>query len=221
MKLRNNLKISSFTGYFFKNLWRYYEKIYLFRHGETDWNVLHKMQGSKDIELNENGIQQAKQNAEFLKDFGIEYIYSSPLKRAFITGKILADKIGVEIEVANDLIEANFGKYEGVEKSKIKEDFGEENYENFFHSMEGLDISFPLGEKNGDMRNRIVNAVKNICKTTKYNTVAVASRGCVLREFLRALDFEDDSGLKNCEVVEAEFDDDELRIVGRIKNNLL
>ena len=193
------------------------KKIYLFRHGETDWNVLHKMQGSKDIELNENGIQQAKQNAEFLKDFGIEYIYSSPLKRAYVTGKFLADKVGIGIEIVDDLIEANFGKYEGVEKSKIKEDFSEENYEKFFHSREGLDISFPLGEKKGDMRNRIVNAVKNICKTTKYNTIAVVTHGCVLREFLRALDFEDDSGLKNCEVVEAEFEGDELKVVKRIK----
>ena len=70
------------------------------------------------------------------------------------------------------------------------------------------------------MRNRIVNAVKNICKTTKYNTIAIASHGCVLREFLRALDFEDDSGLKNCEVIEAEFKDDKLNIIRRIKNNL-
>lgn len=195
------------------------KKIYLFRHGETDWNVLQKMQGSKDIELNEKGIQQAKQNAEFLKDFGIEHIYSSPLKRAYITGKTLADKIGVNIEIVDDLIEANFGKYEGMEKSKIKEEFGEENYEKFFHSRGNLKLSFPDGETKGEIRNRIFNAVNNICKTTTYNIIAIASHGFVLREFLRALDFEDDSGLKNCEVIEAEFKSGEIKIISRIKTN--
>lgn len=193
------------------------KKIYLFRHGETDWNVLHKMQGSKDIELNENGIQQAKQNAEFLKDFGIEYIYSSPLKRAYVTGEILAEKIGIGIEIVDDLIEANFGKYEGMEKSKIKEEFGEENYEKFFHSRGNLELSFPDGETKGEIRNRIFNAVNSICKTTKYNTIAIASHGFILREFLRALNFDDDSGLKNCEVIEAEFENNELKVIKRIK----
>ena len=193
------------------------KKIYLFRHGETDWNVLQKMQGSKDIELNEKGIQQAKQNAEFLKDFGIEHIYSSPLKRAYITGKTLADKIGVDIEIVDDLIEANFGKYEGMEKPKAKEEMGEENYENFSYSRGGLELSFPDGETKGEIRNRIFNAVNSICKTTKYNTIAIASHGFILREFLRALNFDDDSGLKNCEVIEAEFENNELKVIKRIK----
>ena len=193
------------------------KKIYLFRHGETDWNKANRIQCSVDTELNEKGIQQAKQNAEFLKNFGIEHIYSSPLKRAYITGKTLADKIGVNIEIVDNLAEAKGGKYEGMEKSKIKEEFGEENYEKFFHSRGNLELSFPDGETKGEIRNRIFNAVNNICKTTKYNTIAIASHGFILREFLRALNFDDDSGLKNCEVIEAEFENNELKVIKRIK----
>ena len=69
------------------------KKIYLFRHGETDWNVKNVIQCTKDTELNENGIKQAEKNAEKLKDFGIEIVFSSPLKRAYKTSEILAKKI--------------------------------------------------------------------------------------------------------------------------------
>ncbi|MDD2840538.1 MAG: histidine phosphatase family protein [Rickettsiales bacterium] len=54
------------------------KKLYLFRHGETDWNKEGRCQYSIDIELNETGLQQAKENAKFLQNLGIKHIYSSP-----------------------------------------------------------------------------------------------------------------------------------------------
>ena len=193
------------------------KKLYLFRHGETDWNKDSRIQCSIDIELNEKGLEQARQNAEFLKDKGIQHIYASPLRRAYKTGEILAKLINVDIEIYDDLREMNGGRYEGMVKSDLKMDFGEENYEMFSHSRnEGMDLSFPDGETKRQVRNRIINAVVDIAKTTPYNIIGIASHGFVLRELLRGLDFEDDSGLKNCEVIEAEFDNGNLKIVRRI-----
>lgn len=198
------------------------KKIYLFRHGETDWNREGRIQCSMDIELNATGLQQAKQNAEFLKDKGIQHIYSSPLKRAYKTGKILADLIDVDIEIYDDLREMNGGRYEGMLKSDYKKDFGEDNYEIFHHSRDGgMDLSLPEGETKREIRNRIVNAVDKIAKMTTYGTIGIASHGFVLKEFLRGLDFEDDSLLDNCETIEAEFDGKNLKVVKRIKNTLV
>ena len=93
--------------------------LYIFRHGETDWNKEGKMQYWTDIELNETGLQQATKNAEILKDKNIQHIYSSPLKRAYKTATILAPQKAKEIVVDERLIEMSFGEFERKTLSEI------------------------------------------------------------------------------------------------------
>lgn len=57
-------------------------KLLLTRHGQTDWNIALKIQGTTDIELNETGIKQAEETREKLKSENIDVIITSPLKRA-------------------------------------------------------------------------------------------------------------------------------------------
>ena len=64
-------------------------KVYLIRHGETDWNSVRKLQGQTDIRLNDYGIELAKLTAEGLKDVDFDLIYSSPLIRAVETAEII------------------------------------------------------------------------------------------------------------------------------------
>jgi broad specificity phosphatase PhoE len=198
-------------------------KIYLFRHGETDWNVIGRIQCSTDIPLNAKGLEQAEQNAESLKDKGIEHIYSSPLQRAKKTAEILADKIGVKVEINKDLREMDGGKWEGKLKKEIIELFGknengELKYEIFSHTRsKGMDYGYEGGETKEQVQKRIANCIFNICKTTPYKVIGVASHGFTLRELIRTTDFEDDSGLSNCEIIEAEFDNNKIKILKRIK----
>ena len=63
-------------------------KIYLIRHGETDWNHELRFQGREDIPLNKAGIGQAEACGAALADAGLQAVYASPLKRAELTGKI-------------------------------------------------------------------------------------------------------------------------------------
>lgn len=58
--------------------------VYVTRHGETEWNVAKRMQGRKNSTLTENGILQAKQLGERMKDLSIHAVYSSPRKEPFI-----------------------------------------------------------------------------------------------------------------------------------------
>lgn len=95
-------------------------KIYVTRHGQTDWNLEGKTQGRVDIELNEVGIKQAKQTKEKLKNIDIELIICSPLKRAKKTAEIINEGRNIPIIYDEEIMERDFGEFEG-EKIKFDE----------------------------------------------------------------------------------------------------
>ncbi|WP_418390600.1 histidine phosphatase family protein, partial [[Clostridium] scindens] len=64
-------------------------RIYLVRHGETDWNIVRKLQGRTDIPLNEKGIKAAQKTGEALRNVPFTRAFSSPLKRAMDTAKLI------------------------------------------------------------------------------------------------------------------------------------
>lgn len=87
-------------------------KLYIVRHGKTSWNEKGLLQGSTDIELNPDGIKEAKELALKLDLSKIDICISSPLKRARQTAKIL---VGNKLKIIYDdlLKERGFGNYEG------------------------------------------------------------------------------------------------------------
>lgn len=89
-------------------------KLYIVRHGQTDWNIQHKAQGRTDIPLNETGIKQAKSLCDKIKDIKFDAVYVSPLKRARKTAEIATDG-KYEIAFDDRLMERSFGDYEGKE----------------------------------------------------------------------------------------------------------
>ena len=100
--------------------------IYIVRHGETNWNAEGRYQGRIDIELNKNGINQARQISEKLKDIEFDKVFSSPLKRALQTAIIISSG---NIIVDDRLIERSNGDLEGKLKSEcnINIDFNNPN----------------------------------------------------------------------------------------------
>ncbi|MDR2903070.1 MAG: histidine phosphatase family protein, partial [Clostridiales bacterium] len=96
-------------------------KIYLIRHGQTEWNTLGKWQGHSDICLNETGVAQAAAIARRLADKKgqIARIYSSPLLRAYKTAEEINRGLGVEIVTRDDLKEIFLGKWEGKTVQEI------------------------------------------------------------------------------------------------------
>lgn len=87
---------------------------YVLRHGQTDWNVQMRLQGSTDIPLNETGRAQAHVAAKILADEGITKIIASPLSRALETAQIVGAASGIEPVIDGRLIERNFGLFEGM-----------------------------------------------------------------------------------------------------------
>ena len=71
--------------------------LYIMRHGKTDWNAKHKLQGRTDIPLNEEGIQMAEQAKEKYKDVNFDICYCSPLVRAKQTAEIVLEGRNIPI----------------------------------------------------------------------------------------------------------------------------
>lgn len=90
---------------------------WLIRHGETQWNADRRLQGWRDIDLNDVGMQQAEQLAEHLSSANftarIDHVVSSDLARAHQTATVSAHHFGVPITTTPTLRERNYGIYEG------------------------------------------------------------------------------------------------------------
>lgn len=205
------------------------KNIYIFRHGETDWNAIDKLQGRNDIELNENGIQQAQNISKHIKDINFDRIFSSPLKRALKTAKTVANDLNIEnIILENDLIECNFGDAEGVIKKDINSIFGKNFGENFYSGdIQYDDLKFPNGESKKELRDRITNCInKIVLNNLDLDNYLLSSHGFAIKQLIIATGSEDYSGLKNCEIVHFQFDiekyyknEEYLYFIERIKTN--
>lgn len=90
-------------------------KIFLIRHGQTDWNLEGRFQGREDIALNERGILQAIECGNAIKGEEINAVVTSPLIRARRTAEIIADEIGAnQIIIEEGITERDFSKVSGM-----------------------------------------------------------------------------------------------------------
>ena len=91
--------------------------LYLMRHGRTDWNNQHRLQGSTDIPLNAEGRRMAERAAQEYRDVPLDICFCSPLSRARETAEILLSGRDVPIVTDDRLREMGFGEYEGLANS--------------------------------------------------------------------------------------------------------
>ena len=96
-------------------------EIYLMRHGETDWNREERLQGQVDRPLNEPGIAQAEAAGKRFRAAGLcfDQVWTSPLSRAIQTAILASGFDRSDLQIDPDLMEMNFGPYEGVSFSDL------------------------------------------------------------------------------------------------------
>ncbi|MCR5665798.1 MAG: histidine phosphatase family protein [Eubacterium sp.] len=164
-------------------------RLYLMRHGETNWNKEGRIQGSADIELNENGIALAYQTLEGIEKAGIhfDHIYSSPYVRAYKTAEILSKGV-IPIETDNRVKEMDFGSYEGVPLAEIASKPEYKNMHNFFidpdhfvpeEGMESYEDSFKRIDE--------FYHEKLLADIDQYNHVLIVCHGAIIRSFIAYL----------------------------------
>ena len=148
--------------------------IYLIRHGETDWNVLGKLQGQEDIELNSSGRNQANELAHYFETETWDVVVSSPLKRAYETARIITDKISVpSILIVDKLVERSYGAAEGL--------LPEERLIQFPNGIVPGQEDFEL------LRKRSMNALDKIATDFPGKKILVVSHGGIIYTILYSL----------------------------------
>jgi len=148
-------------------------EIILVRHGETEWNVEEIFRGRIDIELNETGIKQAELLAEYLGQVRIAAVYSSPLKRALRTAAIIAANHNLRVEIAPDLIDFDYGKWQGLPRQEVKEQY-QELYTSWFNCPH--QVRMPEGESLDDVSRRAMRVVDEIITKVEGTAVLVSHR---------------------------------------------
>ena len=101
-------------------------KLYLIRHGQTDWNVAGKIQGSTDIPLNDMGRRQAACLARGMEKRPVEKVFTSTLSRAYETGLAIGKSQNVPVEQLEGLEEVGYGVWEGMTMEEIQEQYPKE-----------------------------------------------------------------------------------------------
>lgn len=136
-------------------------KLLLTRHGETDWNLQRRIQGSTDTNLNETGRTQAMQLAEslLLSEDRPDIIYTSGLKRALETAEITAGRLQIPCLIHPGLEEIGFGLWEGLTWEQVEDRYPE------LYQIWHTDRRYghpPEGESYQDLLNRVVPALQDI-----------------------------------------------------------
>ena len=129
-------------------------KIYVARHGQTQWNLENRTCGRTDIPLTELGLEQAQQLAERTKDLHIDVIIASTMIRARQTAEPVAELHGLEVLTDERLVEQDYGIYDG--KSRFDEGFLA-NKRNFAYR-------YPGGESMMDLAHRIYGFLDEVRK---------------------------------------------------------
>ena len=144
-------------------------KIFLVRHGETDWNRNHKLQGQSDTELNSYGIELAEKTAEGLKNIPFDHAYASPLKRAVSTAEIILQNRPVALHTDKRMMEMCFGDGEGAYLPDIMKNPEEPLYN--FLKEPGQYVPPRHGEsflelykRSADFAGEILPSLENVCK---------------------------------------------------------
>lgn len=96
------------------------ERLLLARHGQTVWNVEHRLQGQLDSPLTDEGVAQSLAIADLLADRGVLTVCSSPLGRAMQTAIIIAERVGAQLIEVPELAELDHGELAGMTWDEIE-----------------------------------------------------------------------------------------------------
>ncbi len=145
--------------------------LYLVRHGETVTNKSGLIQGQRDVELSDKGIENAKELKEIIGSLDIDVVISSPLKRAKDTAKIITDN-KYPINIDDRIIERDWGLIEGIKFTEV------DSFKNWNFSENTNDNQI---EKVQDFLKRLSEFLEDLRNKYKDKKVLVVAHSAVLR----------------------------------------
>lgn len=195
-------------------------KLYLIRHGETDWNIVKRLQGATDIPLNENGEALARETAEGLKEIPFDMVFTSPLKRAYRTAEIVKGNREIPLIIEERIREICFGDYEGLVSKSEGYSIPDPEFKFFFTKTDCYKTP-PNGEPIESLLERTNEFLEELKKREdlKDKTILVSTHGAAVRALLSNIEHCDIAHFwgkgvhKNCGVTCVELIDGEFQIL--------
>jgi len=164
---------------------------YIFRHGETEWNVTHRIQGQLESSLTQNGKMQARETAKKLKKIHFDAVYSSDLLRAKQTAEILVLEKKLEITTLKALRERTFGEYDGFlateyagKTKQLLEKYKKLSTEEKWKFKFGKNY-----ESDEELVTRFITFLREIAIAYQGKTVLIVTHGGNIRMFLAKLGY--------------------------------
>lgn len=181
------------------------KRLYLLRHGQTEFNVKKLVQGRCDSPLTNLGRQQAQTAATWLKAHGVvpDKVVSSPLGRAMDTASLVACELlgpDAAVEPCEGIIERSYGTFEEGPHDALPTDVWDP----------GEDLIPFGGEGSRALQERMVGTLTNLIGAEGIETLLVVSHGSASRQFIKAVapdGFELPAKLPNCAIMIFSFED--------------
>ena len=188
------------------------ERAFLARHGQTTWNLEHRLQGQRDSPLTAEGIRQACEMAARLRGNGIRTVCSSPLGRALRTAVIIAETLGADLVQVPELAEVDHGEMAGLTWAEIDERFPGARAA---RAENRYGWAFPGGESYAQARSRAKEALTACGWASDGAPLLVAHEmiGRMLRAELRSLGRDDALALRHPQGVVFEIDQGTERVL--------
>ena len=187
------------------------KNILLIRHGQSEWNKLNLFTGFKNIELSEQGIDEANKAGQNFKNLNIKFdiVFTSKLKRAQETAKIILknldqwDHLYGEGKIITDikLNERDYGDLTGLNKKETADKFGEEQVHKW---RRGYSDQPPNGESLEDVVRRVKiyfeESINPAIQSADNNNILIAAHGNSLRALLIVMNIYDSSNINSVEL---------------------
>ena len=165
-----------------------YGKLILVRHGLSVYNDQNRFTGWKDVDLNEQGVEEAKQAVNLLENIDFDRAFASKLKRASDTLDIILKGIKQEIPIEKNLAlnERDYGDLVGQNKAEAAKEFGNEQVQIWRRSY---DIPPPGGESLKDTADRVIPYLNKKILPEVYSgkNIIVSAHGNSIRAIVMAL----------------------------------
>lgn len=173
----------------------------LVRHGESEWNAKGLWTGWTDVNLSENGREEAKHAGEALKDIHLDLAYTSAFKRAQQTLQEIQTVLGTNLEPTADkaLNERSYGDFTGKNKWEVKEQVGEEEFQRIRRSW---DYPLPNGESLKMVYDRVLPYYQSEIepKLKEGKNIIIAAHGNSLRALIKHLEAISDEEIPKLEM---------------------
>ncbi len=153
-------------------------RIFLIRHGESEWNAIHRYTGQQDVALSPLGQKQAQRLAERLADEPLAAIYASPLRRARDTAMAIAKARQLPVILDANLMEIRHGLWEGLTADQVAEKFAGEFAQ---WRAQPAQVTMPQGESLGDLVRRAQTSFRRSLAEQPGGAFAICSHDAMLR----------------------------------------